>query len=162
LVISDDEFEGMSDKEREAYKVKRNAEFVQMKNIVQVISGLSYDPELLNRKMGMPVITYYGDNPDPINYADRKKVYGSGVIKDMYLRLLLTQRFKDFKMFMLISTIAFVIIAISNAGFYYNAKGLIAANKQCLAMLNNSITTHDVWVNQTLSGLMQRSSEVII
>ena len=159
--IKPEELVGMSDKEQEEYKRRVLAEWNEMRNLYKVISNMNYDPQLLNRKFGMPIITYYGDNPDPLNPEKRDKAYGSGVIKDMYLRLLLTQRYKDFKLIIGVMLIALVIIAISNFGFWQNSKSLIQANKECLAMLNTSNNAMVDLLNQTIQAKAQGSNFVI-
>jgi hypothetical protein len=111
--------------------------------------------------MGMPVITYYGDNPDPINPSDRTKAYGSGVIKDMYLRLLLTQRYKDFQFLITIMLIALVVIAIAVFGLWrVHLKD--ASNYQgCLNMLNVSQQKWIELTNQSIQKAMQSSTIVV-
>lgn len=159
--FSDSEMSGMNDKEKEEYKSRIIAEWQEMRNIYKVINNLKYDPQQLNRKFGMPIITYYGDNPDPINPAIRDKSYGSGVIKDMYLRLLLTQRYKDFKRIIAIMLICLVVIAISNFGFWQNTRSLIEANRLCIDQLNVSSSMYRDLVNATLTAKAQGSNFII-
>ncbi len=133
------------------------AEDLLKKSLYTVISGLNYDPQLLNRKLGMPVITYYGDNPDPLNPADRSKVYGSGVIKDMYLRLLLTQRYKDFKLLLTLMLVALGIIAIGM--IYLSASHSSDARNygECIKMINTTLNNYNDILNQTLTASAQGS-----
>lgn len=159
--IKPEELNGLSDKEQEEYKRRVLSEWNEMKNLYKVVSNMFYDPQLLNRKFGMPIITYYADNPDPLNPAQRDKSYGSGVIKDMYLRLLLTQRYKDFKLIIGVMLIALVVIAVSNFGFWQNTKTLLQSNKECLSMLNVSNNAMVDLLNQTIQAKAQGSSIVI-
>ena len=159
--IDPSELEGLSDKDREAYVKRVNAEWEELRGLYKVVSGLKYDPQLLNRKFGMPVITYYGDNPDPFNPADRKKSYGSGVIKDMYLRLLLTQRFKDFQLIMAILLISWVVVAIALFGFWQVYKTNANSLKTCIDALNVSNNNYVTLVNSTFNKMAQGSTFVV-
>lgn len=159
--IKPDELVGMSDKEQDEYKRRVLAEWTEMRNLYKVISNMNYDPQLLNRKFGMPIITYYGDNPDPINPEKREKSYGSGVIRDMYLRLLLTQRYKDFKLIIGVMLIALIVIAISNFGFWQNTKSLLHANRECLSMLNTSNNVMIDLLNQTVQAKVQGNTVIV-
>jgi hypothetical protein len=155
------ELEGLTDKEQENYKSRVKAEWEELKGLYKVISSIKYDPQLLNRKFGMPVITYYGDNPDPMNFSERSKSYGSGVIKDMYLRLLLTQRYKDFQMLIAVLLISWVVVAIALFGFWQVYKTNSISLNTCLNLLNQSDTNLANWVNQSLSAKMQGSTIVV-
>lgn len=155
------ELEGLTEKEQEEFKARNIAEWTELKGLYAVIKGMKYDPELLNRKSGMPVITYYGDNPDPINPADRKKVYGSGVIKDMYLRLLLTQRYKDFQLIIVVALISFVVIAIALVGMWNLHSTDANSIKNCLSQLNTSNTAMLEFANKTLQQTLQSSTVIL-
>jgi hypothetical protein len=159
--ISPDELIGLNEKEIEEYKLRVIKEWKELKGMYDLMSGVKYDPELLNRKFGMPVITYYGDNPDPMNYANRTKVYGSGVIRDMYLRILLTQRYKDFKLIILIMLVCLAIIAVSNFGLWQTYSGLLKQVTSCNSMLNTSINANANYLNITAMAKVQGSNFVI-
>lgn len=155
------DLDGLSDNEKEEYLRKLRAEWLELKNLFNVISRLNYDPERLTRKMGMPVITYYGDNPDPINFADREKVYGSGVIKDMYLRLLLTQRYKDFRLFLIIGLVSIVLFALASIGLYSLHASDTVNFGRCVALLNESTNKYLDILNQTIQANNQVVEGVI-
>jgi hypothetical protein len=159
--IDPSDIEGLNDKEKEEYLLRVTAEWNELKGLYKVISGIKYDPQLLNRKFGMPVITYYGDNPDPINPSDRTKSYGSGVIKDMYLRLLLTQRFKDFQMIIIVLVVSWVVVAIALVGLWQVNKGTADSLGKCIDMLNVSETHLFDLMNQTIKQTAQSSTIVV-
>jgi hypothetical protein len=159
--IKPEDLEGLSDKEKEAYKKKVLAEWEEAKKLYKSINDLKYDPQLLNRKLGMPIITYYGDNPDPMNPAERDKVYGSGVIRDMFLRLLLTQRFKDFQRVIMIGLIIAGIIAIALVALYYNQQSIVKINQACNSALIDSNTRYLDMLNKTLVAKAQGSTIVV-
>ena len=146
---------------RLADTINRMAEWEELKGLYKVISGIKYDPQLLNRKFGMPVITYYGDNPDPMNFSERSKSYGSGVIKDMYLRLLLTQRYKDFQLIIAVLLVSWVIVAVALVGLWQVLKGNSESLNTCLTLLNTSESNMASWVNISLSAKMQGSTIVV-
>jgi hypothetical protein len=109
----------------------------------------------------MPTITYYGDNPDPINFAERTKSYGSGVIKDMYLRLLLTQRYKDFQMMILVLLISWVVGVVAMFGLWrvHLADSKLIAD--CFAMVNQSQTQWMDLANRTATANLQSSTILV-
>lgn len=159
--IPEEDLEGLNDKDKEAYTKRVKAEWEELKGLYKVISNIKYDPQLLNRKFGMPVITYYGDNPDPMNYSERTKSYGSGVIKDMYLRLLLTQRFKDFQWIMMLMLAIGVVTAIAVFGLWRVHLTDSSNYHSCLTMLNAS---QDRWIeltNRTIQASVQSSTIVV-
>ena len=155
------ELEGMSDKEQKEYKDRVISEYNELKNLVKLISNLKYDPEQLSRKIGMPVITYYGDNPDPINFAERTKAYGSGVIKDMYLRLLLTQRYKDFQFMILILLISWVVCVTAMFGLWRVHVGDSKLIVDCFTAINQSNAQWMELANRTVSANLQSSTILV-
>lgn len=159
--IEESELEGMTEKEKEKYLNDAKAQWKELQGLSKLISGLKYDPELLNRKMGMPVITYYGDNPDPLNPADRDKYYGAGVIRDMYLRLLLTQRYKDFMTFVTIGLILVGIIMIANVGMYYVHNQSAQNANACWTLFNQTQNNYMDLVNKTMLAKMQGNNLII-
>lgn len=159
--VEPEELEGLNDKDRELYLKRVKAEWEELKGLYKVVSGLKYDPQLLNRKFGMPVITYYGDNPDPMNYAERTKSYGSGVIKDMYLRLLLTQRFKDFQMMIAIMLISLIVVAIACFGLWRVHLTDSTNYHNCIILVNETNTKIMTLLNQTMLQNAQSSTIVV-
>jgi len=155
------ELDGLSDKEQKEYKERVISEWNELKNLVKVISNLKYDPEHLSRKIGMPVITYYGDNPDPINFASREKAYGSGVIKDMYLRLLLTQRYKDFQFMLMVLLISWVVSAVAMFGLWRVHLSDATTIKSCFDALNVSNTRWMDLANATAQASVQSSTILV-
>jgi len=159
--IEPEELEGLNDKDKEAYIRRVTAEWNELKGLHKVVSGLKYDPQLLNRKFGMPVITYYGDNPDPMNYAERTKSYGSGVIKDMYLRLLLTQRFKDFQMMIAVMLISMVVVAIAIFGLWRVHLTDATNYQNCVNIVNQTNNKMIELLNTTIARSLQASTIVV-
>jgi hypothetical protein len=159
--FEESEFEGLSDKERKEYKERALNEWKEIQNLYKVISNIKYDPEHLSRKIGMPVITYYGDNPDPLNFASREKAYGSGVIKDMYLRLLLTQRYKDFQFMIMVLFVSWVVMVIVIFGLWRVHLTDATNYVNCIRLVNETNTRYDLLVNSTLERLAQSSVQVL-
>jgi len=159
--FTESELEGMNEKEQKEYKDRIISEWNEMKNLYKVISNLKYDPEHLSRKIGMPVISYYGDNPDPINFAERTKAYGSGVIKDMYLRLLLTQRYKDFQMMIIVLLISWVVMVIVMFGMWRVHLTDATTIKTCVDSLNISNSKWIELANITAQAKMQSSTILV-
>lgn len=156
-----EEIELLPDGEQKDFAKRMRAEYEQFKSIADMIHKLNFRTEAVSWKFGMPIITYYGDNPDPILFRDRQKTYGSGVIKDMYLRLLLTQRYKDFKFMLTVFLIAIVIVAIANFGFWQLFKSFQADLSSCQSMLNVSQMQYIDLVNRTMPHVVQNSTMIV-
>ena len=155
------EYKDLLNAKKSMYQKKIEAERVQMREFAEVIKSLSFKNEALSWKFGMPIITYYGDNPEPLVFRERKKTFGSGVIKDAYLRLLMTQRFKDFQLFMLVGLIAIVVIAVANAGQFYIVQGVARDLGTCQNTLNVSVSALDKCINANIPIFQQNSTLII-
>lgn len=126
----------LSPEKREEFLKKVAVEKQQIRDMTDIIKNLNFKNEALSWKFGMPIITYYGDTPEPFIFRDKTKQFGSGVIKDAYLRLLMTQRFKDFQMFLIIGLAAIVITALALVGLWYVNSGVQKDLGICMDVLN--------------------------
>jgi hypothetical protein len=87
-----------------------NSDDEELFKLFCAIKDLNYERKYETLGWGIPVITYYGSNPDPVDFSDRKKTYGSGVIRDMYLRLMLTKEYGWIRKMMTLTLICLVVI----------------------------------------------------
>jgi hypothetical protein len=140
---------------------KKKSKIKEIKALYKKYSKLKFDKEALTFKYGMPIISYYGDKPEPVTFRDLKRIYSSTFIKDMYIRLLLTQRYKDFKKFIIIGLIISGVVAtcLLLIAFYLN--GLTKELGLCQYMLNNTLSSYTSLVNQT-NVIKSLSSSVVI
>jgi hypothetical protein len=160
--------ERMTDKQKEKFWDEFNAQKTQVEKFGQLLSKLEFKQEAMTTRWGMPVITYYGDRPDPVMFRELKKQYGAGVIKDMFLRLLFTQRYEDFKKIMLFVAIGGAVISIALVGLFLVMQGVAGTNEQ-LASTNNGLVVKinecnnylAQYLNQTKKVTMQNSTMVV-
>lgn len=151
----------ISDNDLLAFRKQYLAEVKQLREMFDVINKLNFKNEALSWKFGMPMITYYGDNPEPFVFRDKAKTFGSGVIKDAYLRLLMTQRFKDFQLFLVVGLVSLAIIAFALIGLYYMQAGLQQNLAVCQQSLNTSLTGLKSCLDANLP-IFQQNSTIII
>lgn len=133
----------------------------QIESLASTIKKLAFDREALTFRFGMPVLTYYGDNPEPVLFRDRQKIFGAGVIKDAFMRLLLTQRFKDFQKFLMIALISLVVIALVLLGIMVYIRGVSEDVNTCMNLLNSTSIAYQNLVNATIPALKQGSTIVV-
>ena len=138
-VESSEVFKALPDDKKEAFLNRVREERKLVEGLVDVVKNLNFKNEALSWKFGMPMITYYGDNPEPFVFRDKSKTFGSGVIKDAYLRLLMTQRFKDFQLFLIVGLVSLVIIALAVSGLFFMNKNLAGSLDVCTQTLNASV-----------------------
>lgn len=100
------------------------------------LKNLKYDREAVSLSWGIPIITYYGDNPDPVLFRDRQKTYGSGVIRDMYLRLLLTLEHNRLLKLITICFIVMLGVGVVLIIFSVILSNAVKNTGVCMQMLN--------------------------
>lgn len=155
------EVESLPEGEQKEFAKRMRAEYEQFKKASETINKLNFRTKAVTWKFGMPIITYYGDNPDPVLFSNRDKSYGAGVIRDMYLRLLLTQRYKDFKFIISVMLIAFFIIAIANFGFWKLLQSSNVELSMCHSMLNKTQDGLLDLMNRTIPRVVQNSTIIV-
>lgn len=69
----------------------------EYERLAGVMSSLVYKVDAVTLRWGIPTITYVGNDPNPVLFSERGKVYGAQVIRDVYLRLLATQKYDEFR-----------------------------------------------------------------
>ena len=130
---------------------ERRKRFKEIKSLYKRFNKLKFNKEALTFRYGMPIISYYGDKPEPVMFRDLKRNYSSTFIKDMYLRLLLTQRYQDFKKFITFGLIIGGVIGLALLGILFYLKGLALDVKVCHEILNNTLNHYEDLVNQTIT-----------
>jgi hypothetical protein len=112
---------------------EENKEIIKL---VSIIKNLKYDREAVSLSWGIPIITYYGDNPNPVLFRERTKIYSSGVIRDMYLRLLLTLEHNRILRTLTMVFIAMVVIGLILIVYYAVLSSATKNVSQCQNILN--------------------------
>jgi hypothetical protein len=140
---------------------KKKAKIREIKALYKTFNKLKFNKEALTFRYGMPIISYYGDKPEPVMFRDLKRNYSSTFIKDMYLRLLLTQRYNDFKKFITFGLIIAGVVGLALLGILYYLKGLTADLQVCHNILNTTLNHYEALVNQTITIKALGNSVVI-
>lgn len=161
VLPSAEELEQMPPDKRKEFLDTFKAEQAQLKEWAEVLNPLKYKPEAMSTRWGMPVITYYGDRPDPILFKDLKKEYGAGVIRDMFLRLLLTQRYQDFRNFLIGMMLIALVAVVAQVGFYMAYQGLSRSFAQCVATNNATATYLMQYLNESAHIASMNSTIVV-
>ena len=142
-------FDRLPKGEQDKFKKKAEAEKKQYMELYSYISKLVYNVDAVTLRWGIPTVTYYGTDPNPVLFSDRKKVYDAGVLNDMYLRILLTQKYSVFKKWMIITVIALAIIAILIFAIFSTLSNQAKTIKACIYELNDTTNKLLTCVNET-------------
>jgi hypothetical protein len=134
----DNLFDRLPKGEQDNFKRRVEAEKKQYKELHDYVSKLIYSVDAVTLRWGIPTITYYGTDPNPIMFSDRKKVYDAGVLNDMYLRILLTQKYSVFRKWMIFTVLALGIIAIALILLFSLMRGQANTIKICQQNLNST------------------------
>lgn len=111
---------------------------------------------------GISTITYVGNNPNPVNFKDTKKLYDAKNIAAMIKRLLMTKEWKLVRMVLILASIALLGLLILGFLDYKLVSNGQTALKTCQAMLNDSNYHWMTMFNNTIVPAMQQNSTVII
>lgn len=108
--ITNDALAKLSDAQRKAYLERYELEKLEMQKYFDAINNLHYRVDAVTLRWGIPTITYVGNSSEPVNFSEMGKTYDAKTLKDLYLRILLTQKYGMFKKLMIIATIALCFI----------------------------------------------------
>jgi hypothetical protein len=139
--------------------INLNAEEREIKSFLRGIRN-SQVMDITTLSWGIPTITYYGNNPNPINPKEIHKVYDAKNIASMVKRLLLTKEWKLVKMVLYLcmcSIILSLILGFINYGVAHsNAVNL--AN--CLSNWNSTQVKYEDLLNAS-RVVLQNSTTII-
>ena len=160
----DELFDRLPEKEKANFKKQVEMEKEQYKELYEYVSRLQYSVDATTLRWGIPTVTYYGTNPDPILFSDREKVHDAGVLNDMYLRILLTQKWNMLKKWMIITGIAFCIIAIVMVLIFVTFSKESKQVSACISGMNTTYYAYLQCVNETsfLKGAQVIKNSTII
>lgn len=92
-------FKGMNEPSPE----QQDAEFEKLK---ETAKSFVYKMEAVTLKWGIPVITYYGNNPQPVDFEGKETEHSAQLIRDVYIRLLTTIHYGTLKKLVMWAIIA--------------------------------------------------------
>ena len=127
----------------------------EIEDLARIIKDLKYDRDATTIRWGIPTITYYGSNPEPFYFQDRKKQYDAKTFRDMYLRILLTRDFNFLRKIITFGIIALVIIAIVLIIYYFVFSNYASALQTCSINLNETSARLVDFINRTMPIVAQ-------
>jgi hypothetical protein len=133
------------------FKLSEIANEQEGDKLKEQISKLVYDTSAVTLKWGIPIITYVGNNPNPINFQEPEKEYGAQVIRDIYIRLLATQNYDFMRKMITIGIIVMAAVALGLILLYMGYNGANANANLCLHNWN-STANNLIECTRTLAG----------
>lgn len=110
---------------------------------------------------GIPTITYFGNNPNPVNIKEIKKVYDAKNIAAMIKRILMTKEWKFVRMVLILCLVSMGLWLVL-AGLDYGVSKKASENLGlCLNMLNQTTVKYNQLLNETGRLIVQNSTMVI-
>ena len=125
-------------KEKEKYIKDCKAEYQKYCKIYDALTNLKYSVDAVTLRWGIPTITYYGNQADPIKFQKKQKTYDAKILKDLYLRILLTQKFKEFQKWIKIAALSLLIIGILMFIYVLLLSDSIGSVNSCLELVNQT------------------------
>ena len=99
---------------------------------------------------GLPTITYFGTDPQPVNFRDRKKVYDAKNIASMIKRILMTKEWKLVRIALIIGVVGIVGLLVLSVISYGVANKFSSNLAVCQQSLNITLTKYMDLVNTTI------------
>lgn len=127
----------------------------EIEDCAKIIKDLNYDRDATTIRWGIPTITYYGSNPEPFYFQDRKKQYDAKTFRDVYLRILLTRDFNFLRRVITYGVIALVIIGIVLIIYYFVFSNYASSLQSCTYNLNVTNARLIDFINRTIPIVSQ-------
>lgn len=122
--IPQEVFEKLSQKQKETYLKLYEADKKEAKEYYDSVNNLHYYVDAVTLRYGIPTVTYVGTSSEPVNFKTLHKTYDAKTLKDLYLRILLTQKYGIFKKIMIIAILVMSATAIILFMYYLYMSGL--------------------------------------
>jgi hypothetical protein len=105
------------------------------------INKLVYDSNAVTLRWGIPIITYVGNSPYPVNFEEPDKEYGAQVIKDVYIRLLATEQYGFMRKMIIIGVLVMGVTALALLLLYFAYRTNGSNMAMCIQNWNSTITS---------------------
>ena len=109
--ISQAILEKLDKRQREEYLRLFNEQKEEARKYFESVNNLHYHIDAVTLRWGIPTITYVGDSSEPVNYKEKEVKYSAKTLKDLYLRILLTQKYGIFRTLMIVAVITMIAVA---------------------------------------------------
>lgn len=137
-----------------------SAEDIQIKTFLDRIRN-SKVMDINTLSWGIPTITYYGDNPNPVNYGDIHSIYSAKNIACMIKRIMMTKEWKLVRMALIVGMIGIglsVIIGFLDWSMINKANENLAV---CLANWNSTQAQYTELLNTTKEVILANATVTI-
>ena len=114
------------------------AETAEGDKLSEIVKKLVYNSDAITLKWGIPIITYVGNSPYPVNFSEPKTEYGAQVIRDVYIRLLATEQYGLMKRIIMIGLLVGAGILIALVLLFFAYKSNAGNLNLCLYNLNST------------------------
>jgi len=125
------------------------------------ISKLVYDVDAVTLRWGIPIITYVGKDPHPIDFKERNREFGAQVIRDMYIRILATTQYGMLQKMMIWCIVALFAVAIVCGLLYVAYNSIHADLNMCIVNWNSTQQQLFMYVNKTAVISAQNNTLII-
>lgn len=137
------------------------AEAKEVKDLYERATKFRYDPDVVTLRWGIPTITYYGNDPNPVNFKERKKIYDSKNISALIQRILLTKEWKLVRIVLILCCVA-IVMSIALGFLYWNSvQGVTKDLSTCNMQLNTTNYQYTQLLNYT-NYVRSQSSNVTV
>jgi hypothetical protein len=130
----------------------------EYKRLQEKVEKWNYSLDAVSLKWGIPIITYVGNDANPVNFTEAGKKYSAQVIKDVYIRLLATQQFNFLKKIILIGVVAMCVIGICLFLLWQLYKGQVQNTGACISAWNSTQYQLIQCINVTARVMGQNST----
>lgn len=137
------------------YKGKNEAEQKEIDGLLERMHKLRYNPDVVTLRWGIPTISYYGNDPNPINFKERKKLYDSKNIAALIQRIMLTKEWKLVRLVLIIAACGIILSLILGGLYWNNSVGKDGIIKDCIRQINESNNRYISLLNQTITTRTQ-------
>lgn len=121
------------------------AEKKEFERFHRVAHELTFKREAVTLRYGIPTVTYYGSNPSPVYFKEANKQYDSKILKNLYLRILLTQKWDEISKYMRYAMWGAIGIGVMLLLLWVTLKSQTDNTSACLAGWNS---TKDLLVSE--------------
>lgn len=127
-------------------KLNDAEEYAELK---KTIDRLVYHVDAVTLRWGIPIITYVGKDPHPIDFKERNREFGAQVIRDMYIRILATQQYGLMQKMIIWMVVALFACALVGLALYLAYNSLHGDLNMCIANWNTTSNAYQMLLNQS-------------
>lgn len=130
------------------------------KEVLKFLIGLKNSKvmDITTLSWGIPTVTYYGNNPNPINYSEMKKLHDAKNISALIKRIIMTKEWKLVRIVLMLCVIALGLWVVLGFLDYNFVSGLQKQLDTCHTQLNVTQYEYLRFMNKTLEEALIRNN----